>query len=196
MTVSTDVRRPAAIQQLAVGVGAGRRDGVSAGDDGPGCPRHGRAGRGEGQGVRHRARRHRRPPAHRRRADGRTAGDQGRGVAVRPALRRGLDDRAGRHQERRRVQPPHGRDRRGPDQARWRRPRWRGAVGRVGGRRADRVRRQRRTARGSRGLSSDRIVSRIRSPARCRRRSGSGRRSCWRTCPRTSRRRDAPPTPT
>ena len=55
------------------------------------------------------------------------------------AVRRGRDDGAGRHQERGRVQPPPRRQRRDPEQARRRRARWRGAVGR-GGRRACRSR--------------------------------------------------------
>ena len=44
------------------------------------------------------------------------AGDQGRRATDRPAVRRRCDDRAGRDQERRRVQPAHRRHRRGADE--------------------------------------------------------------------------------
>ena len=79
MLVSTDVRRPAAIEQLTVRREAGGRARARPGRrDGSGAARDRRAGRGEEQRLRRRHRRHRRPAAHRRRADGRAAGDQGR----------------------------------------------------------------------------------------------------------------------
>ena len=107
LLVSTDVRRPAAIEQLSVvGEAGGRSRPRSGRRDGSGQARERRAGRGPQRRLRRRDRRHRGPPAHRRRADGRAAGDQGRGAALGPALRRRRDDRPGRDQERRRVQPP------------------------------------------------------------------------------------------
>ena len=63
--------------------------------------------------------------------------------SVGSAVRRRRDDGAGRDQERRRVQRAGRRHRRRDDEARRRRARRRGAVGGFGGRRADRVRRQR-----------------------------------------------------
>jgi signal recognition particle GTPase len=57
--------------------------------------------------LRYGDRRHRGPAAHRRRVDGRAAGDPGCGEPTDRLVCRGRDDRAGRDQERRRVQPPH-----------------------------------------------------------------------------------------
>ena len=107
LLVSTDVKRPAAIQQLnVVGEKAGVRVHDPAGRDGSGGAREGRGGRSEQPRVRRRHRRHRRPAAHRRRADGRAAWrSRTRSRPVGPAVRRRRDDRAGRDQERRRVQP-------------------------------------------------------------------------------------------
>ena len=79
LLVSTDVKRPAAIQQLnVVGAEGGRARARSGGRDGSGGAREGRGGRGGNARVRRRDRRHRRPAAHRRRADGRAGRDQGR----------------------------------------------------------------------------------------------------------------------
>ncbi len=74
--------------------------------------------------------------------------------ALGSAVRRGRDDRAGRHQERGRVQPPPRRQRRDFEQARRRCARRRGVVGGGGCRRADRVCRQRRAAGRSRAVLS------------------------------------------
>ena len=155
MLVSTDVRRPAAIQQLNVlGQKAALRVFDPAGEMDPVRRAAGALRRGEESRVRRRDRGHGRPPAHRRRADERAAGDQGGRVAVRPDLRGRRDDRPGRDQERGRVQPPRRRHRRDAEQARRRRPRRRGALGRGRRRRADRVCRQRRAARGHRAVPS------------------------------------------
>ena len=79
IVVSTDVRRPAAIQQLAIVARAGRRAGARPGRrDGSGRARQGRAGRSPGSRQRRRHRRHGGPAAHRRRADERARRDQGR----------------------------------------------------------------------------------------------------------------------
>jgi len=51
LMVSTDVRRPAAIQQLSIVGQQGRREGLRAGDDGSGRARQRRARRSEGQRV-------------------------------------------------------------------------------------------------------------------------------------------------
>ena len=82
LLVSTDVRRPAAIEQLTVvGKQAGVRVHDPAGELDPVRARDGRADRSEEQRLRRRHRRHRGPAAHRRRADGRAAGDQGGGAS-------------------------------------------------------------------------------------------------------------------
>ena len=156
LLVSTDVRRPAAIEQLSVvGEAGGRAGPRSGGRDGSGASaRRGALAEAQQQRLRRGDRRHRRPAAHRRRADGRAAGDQGRGAADGPAVRRRRDDRAGRDQERRRVQPADRRHRRRAHEDGRRRARRRGAVGRRRRRRADRVRRQRRAAAGSRAVPS------------------------------------------
>ena len=76
--VSTDVRRPAAIKQLGVlGEQLKVRVHDPAGRPRSGVARQRRDGRGEEPRLRHRHRRHRRPPAHRRRADDRARGHQG-----------------------------------------------------------------------------------------------------------------------
>ena len=153
IVVSTDVRRPAAIQQLSVvAEKAGVRVHDPAGQMDPVARAAGRPHRGPRGRQRRRHRRHGRPAAHRRRADAGARGDQAGGGAERPALRRRRDDRAGRHQERRRVQPADRRHRRRPQQGGRRRARRRGVVGGVGRRRADRVRGQRRATRGSRAF--------------------------------------------
>ena len=116
-------------------------------------------------------------------------GDPRRGRADRRALRRRRDDGAGRDQERRRVQPPRRRHRRRADQARRRRARRRGALGRGGGRRADRV--CRASASGSRTSSRSRPTAWCRGCSAwatcCRSSSGPSRRST-RTRPRGSSR--------
>ena len=152
--VSTDVRRPAAIQQLEiVGDQAGVK--VYAPDTMDPVARAKRcARRSQGQRPRHRDRGHRRPAAHRRRPDGGAAGDQGRRAAVGPPVRRRRHDRAGRDQERRRVQPPRRRHRRRAHEARWRRARRRRAVGGVGRGRADCLHRRRRRHRRPRAVPS------------------------------------------
>ena len=82
--VSTDVRRPAAIEQLSVvAKQAGVRVHDPVGGSRSGASRDGRARRGAQQRLRRGHRRHRGPAAHRRRADGRAAGDQGRDAADR-----------------------------------------------------------------------------------------------------------------
>ncbi len=79
LLVSTDVRRPAAIQQLAVmGEKAGVRVHDPAGEMDPVARAHERAGRRAQHRQRRRHRRHRRPAAHRRRADAGARRDQGR----------------------------------------------------------------------------------------------------------------------
>ena len=88
MLVSTDVRRPAAIQQLSVlGQKAKLRVYDPPGQMDPGAARRRRDDRGEEPRVRRRHRRYRGPPAHRRRPDERAAGDQGGGRPVGPDLR-------------------------------------------------------------------------------------------------------------
>ena len=78
LLVSTDVRRPAAIQQLNVlGKQAGLRVHDPAGELDPVVRAQGRAGRSEEPRLRRRHRRHGGPAAHRRRADERARGDQG-----------------------------------------------------------------------------------------------------------------------
>jgi len=72
---------------------------------------------------------------------------------VRQALRRRRDDRAGRDQERRRIQPARGRHGRRADEDGRRRARRRGTLGGVGRRRPDRVCGKRRTSRRSRAVS-------------------------------------------
>jgi hypothetical protein len=84
LLVSTDVRRPAAIQQLRSSAKqAGVRVHDPAGRDRPGARASGALAEARNARLRRRHRRHRRPAAHRRRADGRAAGDQG-GRASRP----------------------------------------------------------------------------------------------------------------
>ena len=74
LLVSTDVGRPAAIQQLKIVGGESRRSRArSGGGDGTGGARQGRSGRSDQSGARHGDCRHRGPSAHRRRADGRAA---------------------------------------------------------------------------------------------------------------------------
>ena len=131
-------------------------------------------------GRRRRHRRHGGPAAHRRRADDGARGDQGRRRACGSALRRGRDDGAGRHQERRRVQPPGRRHGRRAEQARWRRSRRRGALGR---RRLSACR-----SRLSAAASGWTISNRFTRTASCR---GC---SAWATCCRSSRRPKRPST--
>ena len=70
LLVSTDVKRPAAIQQLNVVAREGRRAGARPGRRArSGRAREGRGGRSDEPRVRRRDRRHGGPPAHRRRAD-------------------------------------------------------------------------------------------------------------------------------
>ena len=175
MLVSTDVRRPAAIQQLNVlGQKAGAARVRPGGRDGPGRARAGRAGRGAQPRLRRRHRRHRGPPAHRRRADDGAAGDQGGGRADRPALRRRRDDGPGRDQERRRVQPPHGRHRRRADAS--------STATRAAARRCRSWRSSACRSRLSAAASGSRTSSRSTPTASCR---GC---SAWATCCRSSRR--------
>jgi len=122
LMVSTDVKRPAAIQQLnVVGQKASIRVHDPAGELDPVTRAKGAVAEAGTLGFRHGHRRYGRPPAHRRRPDGRAGRDQERDEPVRSALRRRCDDGAGRDQERRRVQPAGGRDRRRADEARRRR---------------------------------------------------------------------------
>ena len=106
----------------------GGRDGLRAGHrQGPG--RHRRLGAGPGQARRQGRpdRRHLRPPARRRGADGRAGEHQEARQAARRAARRGRHDRPGRRQRRRAVRRDRPVRRRDPDQARRRRPRRRRA---------------------------------------------------------------------
>ena len=77
--------------------------------------------------ARHRHRRHRRPAGHRRRDDGAGRGHPGRRAAGRDAVRRRRDGRPGRGEHRAGVPGRRRLRRRRADQARRRRPRWRGA---------------------------------------------------------------------
>ena len=88
LLVSTDVRRPAAIEQLnVVGKQAGVKVYDPAGEKDPVRRTTRRDDRSPELRVRHDHRRYRRPSAHRRRVDGRAASHQGRGGADGPALR-------------------------------------------------------------------------------------------------------------
>ena len=163
LLVSTDVRRPAAIEQLSVvGKQAGVRVHDPAGQLDPVARATGALTEARNSGfdvviVDTAGRLHIDD-----RVDGRAAGDQERGRAGRSALRRRRDDRAGRDQERRRVQPADRRHRRRAVEDGRRCARRRRALGRVGRRRADRVRRA--AASGSQDLEpfhADRVVSRV-----------------------------------
>jgi signal recognition particle subunit SRP54 len=134
LLVSTDVRRPAAIQQLSV-VGEQASAKVYAPDTMD-------------------------PVA---RASGALTEARAKGfdtVIVDTAGRLHIDDdlmnelQAIKEAVRGRIQPPRRRHRRRADETRWRCARRCGALGGVRRRRADRVRRKRRTARGPRAVSS------------------------------------------
>ena len=154
LLVSTDVRRPAAIQQLNV---VGKKAGVPvfdpAGELDPVARATGGAGRSAEPRLRRGHRRHRGPPAHRRRVDGRSCRR-----SRRPSSRRDLLYVADAMTGQDAIKSAGEFNRRIGvtgvvlTQDRRRRARRRGAVGRVGRRRADRVRRQRRAARGSRAV--------------------------------------------
>ena len=106
------------------------------------------------QKVRHGDRRHRRPAAHRRRADGRARAIKAAVVAAPRPPRRRRDDRPGRGQRRPGIPRPARRRRRRPHQARRRCPRRRGALDPRDDRRADLLRRRRREARRARAVPS------------------------------------------
>ena len=126
----------------------GGRDGLRAGDR-QGPRRHRRLGARSGQARRQGRpdRRHLRPPARRRGADGGAREHQEAGQAARRDARRGRDDRPGRGQRRRAVRRGRPVRRRDPVQARRRCPRRRRAVRQGGHRQADPVRVHRREAR-------------------------------------------------
>ena len=149
LLVGADLQRPAAVEQLRT---LGDQVDVPVFSE-PGDPvghGQGRRRRGPPAGPRRVHRRHRRPPGHRRRADGpgpaHLRGD-------RPRLhvpRRRRHDRPGRrHRGRGLPRDPRPR-RRHPHQARRRRPRRRRPVGQGGRGQAHRLRLHRREARGLR----------------------------------------------
>src|SRR6476661_7946225 len=85
LLVSTDVRRPAAIEQLSV---VGKQAGVRVYDPAGQMDPVARVDGSEEQRFRRRDCRHRRPSPHRRSVDGRTAGDQERRAASGSTVRR------------------------------------------------------------------------------------------------------------
>ena len=98
LLVSTDVKRPAAIQQLNV---VAEKAGCSGARSGrrqmdPVARAKGAVAEATTLGFDARHRRHGGPPAHRRRADERAGRDQERDRPVGPAVCRRCDDRAGR----------------------------------------------------------------------------------------------------
>ena len=153
LLVSTDVQRPAAREQLrSVGEQAGVKVHHPAELSEPREILELGARRGARRRLRHDHRRHRRPAAHRRRADGRARGAARDRAADRGALRRRRDDRPGRGAQRRRVPQAIGVTGIVLTQARRRLARRRGALG--GGRHRPagevRGRRARRSTRSSR----------------------------------------------
>ena len=171
LTVSADVYRPAAIEQLkTVTRQAGAEWFESTPEQKPARHRAGRARPCQAPLLRRAAGRHRRPAGHRRSADGRDPRPARGAQADRDAVRRRCHAGPGRGQHRQGLQGRAAADRRGADQARRRLARRRGAVGAPGDRRADQVCRRVREDRRPGGL-------RRRAPRRPRARHGRHRRA-------------------
>ena len=145
LLVAADLQRPNAVNQLQVDRRAGRASRCSprspATASATRCDgRPGRRRGGPAHAARRRHRGHRRPARRRRRDDAAGRGHPRRGEPRRDPVRRRRDDRPGRGHHRPGVPRRRRVRRRRPHQARRRRPRWRGAVDRLGDRQAGDVR--------------------------------------------------------
>ena len=178
LLVSTDVKRPAAIEQLnVVGAKASVRVYDPPGELDPVARAKGALAEAANLGFDVDHRRLGGPAAHRRRADGRARRDSGRDRRDRPALRRRRDDGAGRDQERRRVQPADRCDGRRADAS--------SMATRAVARRCRSCRWSACRSRLPAAASASRTSSRSIPTASCR------ACSAWATCCRSSRRAEA-----
>ncbi len=171
LTVSADVYRPAAIEQLkTVTKQAGAEWFPSSADRQAAGHRRCRARPRAQALLRRAAGRHRRPPGDRRGADGGDRRAARRAEPGRDAVRRRRDAGPGRDQHRQGLQGSAAADRHRADQDGRRLARRRGAVGAADHRRADQVRRHQREDRRARGV-------RRAAPRRPRARHGRHRRA-------------------
>ena len=175
LMASLDVRRPAAMEQLAV-LGRDAQDRHAADRRRPdaAADRPARARSGAPRRLRRGAARHRRPHHARRSDDERGGRGQARRQSARSAAGRRRADRPGRGQSRARVRRARRPDRHRAHPRRRRRPRRRRALDARGHRQADQADRHRREARRAGGIRSRRA-----SPAAS---------SAWATSSRWSRR--------